>query len=199
MRRNQCRIAAPWRGQCPGVAAIRVRPGQRPKTTGRESHPLRRCSPARRLLRSQRRPDARKALVDEKGSIGRKSTVPAMVVFRPSVGKRVIVRMPDSPADSLAQLSDLPAPNEVTTPMPVTTTMGRPNLSRFAVMVSPQLYSLDQRHAFAAPVASPDHHNLGRRLGHFNLYAAAIVCRDTTPRARSTTRQALSRAGTVLP
>lgn len=101
--------------------------------------------------------------------------MPAIVVFMPSVGKRVIVRIPDSPAESFAQLSDLPAPSEVTTPMPVTTIIGRPNLSRFAVMVSPQLYSFDQRHAFAAPVASPNHHNLGRRLGHFNLDIAAII------------------------
>ena len=58
-----------------------------------------------------------------------KSTVPAMRVLRPSVGKRVMARMPDSPAVSLAQLSALPAPSEVTTPMPVTTTTGRPALS----------------------------------------------------------------------
>src|ERR1039458_7676041 len=37
--------------------------------------------------------------------------------------------MPDSPAVSLAQLSVLPAPSEVTTPRPVTTTIGRPILS----------------------------------------------------------------------
>ena len=48
-----------------------------------------------------------------------------------------MVRMPDSPAQSLAQLSVLPAPSEVTTPMPVTTTMGLPNLSRGAAIVSP--------------------------------------------------------------
>jgi hypothetical protein len=51
---------------------------------------------------------------------------PAIVVFRPSVGKRVMVWMPDSPAVSFAQLSALPAPSEVTMPMPVTTTIGRP-------------------------------------------------------------------------
>src|SRR5690242_16211193 len=62
-----------------------------------------------------------------------KSTVPAIVVFRLSVGKRVMVRMPDSPAVSLLQLSVLPAPSEVTTPMPVITTIGRPNLSRAAI------------------------------------------------------------------
>src|SRR4026208_2220961 len=62
--------------------------------------------------------------------------VPAIRVFRPSVGKRVIVLMPDSPLVSLAQLSVLPAPSEVTTPSPVTTTTGRPILSLPAVIVS---------------------------------------------------------------
>ena len=57
--------------------------------------------------------------------------------LRPSVGKRVIVLMPDSPAQSLAQLSVLPEPRDVTTPMPVTTTTGLPDLSRIAVMVPP--------------------------------------------------------------
>src|SRR6476619_8038724 len=55
--------------------------------------------------------------------------VPAMRVFKASVAKRVIGRMPDSPAVSLAQLSVLPAPSEVMTPSPVTTTVGRPCLS----------------------------------------------------------------------
>ena len=73
----------------------------------------------------------------EKGSTETKSTVPAIVVLRPSMGKRVMVRMPDSPAVSFFQLSDLPAPSEVTTPMPVMTTIGLPNLSRGAVMASP--------------------------------------------------------------
>jgi hypothetical protein len=59
----------------------------------------------------------------------RKSTVPAMRVFRWSVGKRVIGRMPDLPAVRAAQFSSLPTPSDVTTPMPVTTTMGRPKLS----------------------------------------------------------------------
>jgi hypothetical protein len=38
--------------------------------------------------------------------------------------------MPDLPSTSFAQLSALPAPSEVITPMPVTTTIGRPFLSR---------------------------------------------------------------------
>src|SRR6185295_15470416 len=61
--------------------------------------------------------------------------VPAILVFKPSVGKRVIVLMPDSPPVSLAQLSVLPAPSEVTTPRPVTTTTGRPILSLPAAIV----------------------------------------------------------------
>ena len=69
---------------------------------------------------------------DENGSTGTKSTVPATVVCSPSVGNRVMVRMPDWPAASLAQLSVLPAPSDVATPMPVTTTIGRPKLSRVA-------------------------------------------------------------------
>ncbi len=75
--------------------------------------------------------------VEEKGSTETKSTVPAIVVFRPSIGKRVTVRIPDSPAVSLVQLSTLPAPSDVTTPIPVTTTIGRPNVSRGAVMMFP--------------------------------------------------------------
>ena len=77
--------------------------------------------------------------VEVTGSTLTKSTVPAMVDFSPSIGKRVTVRMPDSPAISLRQLSSLPAPSDVTTPMPVTTTIGLPNLSDGADMVSPML------------------------------------------------------------
>src|SRR6478609_3826001 len=88
--------------------------------------------------------------VDVKGSTGTKSTVPAIVVFSPSIGKRVIVRMPDSPAVSFAQLSAFPAPSDVTTPMPVTTTSGLPNLSWVAAMCP-------------------------RRFRHFNLQRRRIV------------------------
>jgi len=75
--------------------------------------------------------------VEENGLTGMKSIAPAIVVFSPSIGKRVTVRMPDSPAVSFVQLSFLPAPSEVTTPMPVTTTIGLPSLSRGAVMIPP--------------------------------------------------------------
>src|SRR5438309_1530897 len=66
--------------------------------------------------------------VEQNGSTGMKSTVPAIVVLRPSLAKRVMRWMPDSPAVSLAQLSALPAPSEVITPMPVTTTTRCPLL-----------------------------------------------------------------------
>src|SRR3954452_25161937 len=121
--------------------------------------------------------------VDEAGSTVTKSTVPAIVVFKPSIGKRVMVRMPDSPAVSFAQLSSLPAPSDVRMPMPVTTTIGLPNLSRDAAMISPLiprrrlLDRLDQCHAFASPMARPGDDNLGRRLGHFNLQSRRIVGR----------------------
>src|SRR5579871_5740889 len=88
--------------------------------------------------------------------------------------------MPDWPAVSFAQLSDLPTPSGVTRPMPVTTTTGRPALSRFAFIGSPRKLPssrLHQRHAFAAPVTGSDHDNLGRRGGHFNLGAGLVARR----------------------
>src|SRR5882762_10337278 len=88
--------------------------------------------------------------VEETGSTLTKSTVPAMVDFRPSTGKRVTVRMPDSPAVSFAQLSSLPAPSDVTTPMPVTTTIGLPNLSRGADMVPPSMLRRTLRRPWSA-------------------------------------------------
>src|SRR5262249_31668692 len=90
-----------------------------------------------------------------RGSTGTKSTVPAIRVLSPSVGKRLIARMPDWPAASLLQLSLLPAPSEVTTPMPVTTTTGRPDVSRKdAMLVLPadldvrSVDRFDEREAF---------------------------------------------------
>src|SRR4051794_3134588 len=91
--------------------------------------------------------------VEQNGSTGMKSTVPPIVVLRPSLAKRVMRRMPDSPAVSFAPFSAFPAPSEVITPMPVTTTIGRPCLSRAVVILQPpSSHGLDQRHAFAAPV-----------------------------------------------
>src|SRR6185437_6073731 len=85
-----------------------------------------------------------------------------MRVFSPSVGKRVIALMPDFPAVSFAQLSALPAPSEVTTPRPVTTTIGRPSLSVLAAIfrTTPSADDVNQRQPFAAPVSDPGHHNL---------------------------------------
>ena len=57
-----------------------------------------------------------------RGSVSRKSTVPAMRVRRPSVGKRRMAWMPERPAVSAAQLSAWPWPREVTMPRPVTAT-----------------------------------------------------------------------------
>jgi hypothetical protein len=72
------------------------------------------CAIASSAAISARRCDSSGALIA--GAIGTKSTVPAMRVFRPSVAKRVISRMPDCPALSFAQLSCAPAPSDVTTP-----------------------------------------------------------------------------------
>ena len=58
-----------------------------------------------------------------------------MVVRKPSVGKREMRRMPETPPVSFAQLSDVPMPSEVTTPIPVTAMIGRPFLSRVAVVI----------------------------------------------------------------
>src|SRR5262249_33273695 len=66
-----------------------------------------------------------------------KSTVPATLVLSPSVPNRVISRIPDSPAVRRRQLSAFPAPSEVTRPLPVTTTIGRPALSRMLLICSP--------------------------------------------------------------
>ena len=55
-----------------------------------------------------------------------KSTVPLIRVERPSVGKRVILWMPETPEVNAFQLSSTPWPSEVMTPMPVTAINGRP-------------------------------------------------------------------------
>jgi hypothetical protein len=83
--------------------------------------------------------------------------------FRPSIGKRVTVRMPDCPRSP----SNCPskAPSDVMTPMPVTT-IGLPNLSRDAAALSlsvsapPLLDGPDQGHACPAS-DGPNHYNRG--------------------------------------
>src|SRR5471032_2047533 len=93
--------------------------------------------------------------------------VPAMRVLRPSVGKRVMARMPDSPAVSLAQLSVLPAPSDVTTPRPVTTTIGRPILSfDDGIFRSPSAGPFDQSEAFAPPMPDRGHYYLLQIASH---------------------------------
>src|SRR5438067_11652760 len=102
--------------------------------------------------------------------------VPAMRVFKPSVGKRVMVLIPDSPDASLVQLSDLPAASEVTTPRPVTTTSGRAMLSLpAAIFRSPSADPLDQREAFVPPVAYTGHRDLSQSPIHW----AFQTCRLT--------------------
>ena len=117
--------------------------------------------------------------VDENGSTGTKSTVPAIVVFSPSVGKRVMVRMPDLPAVSFFQLSALPAPSEVTTPMPVTTTIGLPNLSRVAVMFPPCDHLIASTSAMPSPRQWPAPITTiwDGACGHFNLEPRSLVGR----------------------
>src|SRR5712672_4440090 len=133
--------------------------------------------------------------VEDDGSTVTKSIVPAIVVFKPSIGKRVMVRIPDSPAVSFAQLSSLPAPSDVTMPMPVTTTIGLPNLSRDAVMFFPtgaapcSLDGFDQGHAFAPPVTGSNDYNLCRRPGHFNLEPGGIVGRKQRSAGKRERRQ----------
>ena len=88
-----------------------------------------------------------------------------MVVRSPSVAKREMRLMPEMPPLSFAQLSDLPTPSEVTTPMPVTATMGRPFLSRVAVAMefsfNPSIDPFNQPKPFAAPIADAGDDDLG--------------------------------------
>src|SRR5262245_19519392 len=107
--------------------------------------------------------------------------VPAMRVFRPSVGKRLMVLMPDSPAVSFAQLSALQAPNEVTTPRPVTTTSGRPDLSLpVAIFRSPSANAFDQCQAFASPVPNTRYDGLCQLSGHWLLQTGRVTGRKQT-------------------
>src|SRR5262245_65161729 len=115
-----------------------------------------------------------------------------MVDFSPSIGNRETVRIPDWPAVNLSQFSFLPAPREVTTPMPVTTTIGRPNLSRGADMCPSSMSGarsararsrllpdcFDQCEAFALPVAGTFDDNLFWSTGLFDLEAGGIIGRE---------------------
>jgi len=72
------------------------------------------------------------------------------------------------PPVNFAQLSDLPTPSEVTTPIPVTATTGRPFLSRVVAAISallqlrsPSIHPFNQREPFAAPIADTGDDDLG--------------------------------------
>src|ERR1035438_3926031 len=107
--------------------------------------------------------------------------VPAMRVRRPSVGKRVMARMPDSPPVSLAQLSVLPAPSDVITPRPVTTTVGRPCLSfDDGIVRPPSAGPFYQCEAFAPPMPDPGHHDLLQIAGHRLLQSGRVAGRKQT-------------------
>src|SRR5579872_108100 len=89
-----------------------------------------------------------------------------------------MVLMPDSPAVSFAQLSVLPAPSEVTTPRPVTTTIGRPNLSLPAAIVRySSADAFDQRKTFAAPMPDAGHQNLLQISSHRPFQAGRVTRR----------------------
>src|SRR3974390_382240 len=111
---------------------------------------------------------------------GRKSIVPPMRVLKPSVGKRVMARIPAWPAVRLCQFPSLPAPSEVTTPMPVTTTVGRPNLSVVDISLYPSANLLDQTEAFAPPMTNTGHNDLVQIPAHRPLHACRVVRRKQT-------------------
>ena len=73
----------------------------------------------------------------QNGSAAMKSIVPAIFVRRPSLGKRVMAWMPERPAVTADQFSAWPWPSEVTIPMPVTATSGRPLASRMDLLIAP--------------------------------------------------------------
>jgi hypothetical protein len=87
-----------------------------------------------------------------------------------------MVRIPDSPAVSFFQLSDLPDPSEVTTPMPVTTTIGLPNLSRVAAMFSPR-----QR-----PLLRMSEPNEYLQIHGFTLVLESTIANSERPNAETT-------------
>src|ERR1039458_9168423 len=109
---------------------------------------------------------------------------PAMRALRPSVAKRVMAGMPDSPAVSLAQLSVLPAPSEVTTPSPVTTTIGRPILSFVdGILCSPSANPVDQSEGFASPMSDTGHHDLAQFGAHRAFQPGRVAGREQTTMA----------------
>src|SRR6185369_8653309 len=79
----------------------------------------------------------RRASFRSRWSSGSKSTSPATVTGRSSIGNRVIVRTPFRPLVSPCQKSSTPVPTGVTGPSPVMTTLRRS--SRATVLRNPQL------------------------------------------------------------
>src|SRR5207249_3475945 len=117
-------------------------------------------------------------------STGMKSMVPAMRVLRPSVGNRVMTRMPDSPAVSFCQFSALPTPSDVMMPMPVTTTW-RQVCSRLGVMRFTFVDCFDQRQPLAAPMADAGDDHLRRRSIHRTFETGRVEGRkDLSARQR---------------
>src|SRR5262245_29965131 len=105
-----------------------------------------------------------------------------MRVFSPDVSNRLIARMPDLPVVRFFQFSALPAPSEVTTPMPVTTTTGRRSLLDGMRL---SLRRLDQRHSFAPPVADPSDHHALERAGEGLLDPGIVGRREKRTTAQS--------------
>src|SRR5262245_1133302 len=104
-----------------------------------------------------------------------------MRVFSPSVGKRVMVLMPDSPAVSFAQLSVFPAPNEVTKPRPVTTTRIRPDLSLpVAIFRAPSTNTFDECKSFTPPVSDAGYYHSGQVHFHWPFQAGRVAWRKET-------------------
>ncbi len=117
-----------WRRTRRAILAA-LRPLDLDRRHGEEQRPGKSCAAdrriRRRLLRRRCRPCARRASVAQNGSTGMKSTVPAIVVFRPSVGKRRDgVDAGSGRRSACSSCRPCRAPSEVTTPMPVTTTIG---------------------------------------------------------------------------
>src|SRR5262245_24658878 len=168
-----------------GATARNNGPGKSPLA------PIDACAMASSATRSASRSAS---VVEQNGSTGTKSTVPAMVVRSASVGNRLMRWMPDSPAVSLRQLSAMPVPSEVTTPMPVTATgaligplgedaisfslrallVARPYLS----VLRPSAHGFHERHAFAAPVANGRDHDLLDRACQLALDARRVAGRE---------------------
>jgi hypothetical protein len=126
-----------------GATARKSGPGKSPFA------PIDACVMASSATRSASRSAS---VVEQNGSTGTKSTVPAMVVRSASVGNRLMRRMPDCPAVSLRQLSAMPVPSEVTTPMPVTAAgaptvvpLGEDAISFSLSVLTPQRASISAR------------------------------------------------------